>query len=263
MRFAPVVLLAALASPAQAETVAIGFAPPVGTALRYHIEQRRPAGAATGIFTATRDLRFERATDGYTLHLTLRAIDCDVTGDVADQYRTALSPLIGVEHRFHVDAGGRITRLDNIDAVWSAVEKGLRGMAAGAAEGSARRRTADNVLTLLMGQPPEGKFAVLAGEIRPLLLFAGSAFDTGVPRGLETSAGSPLGRPVAVRGTLAVTQRAGDQATLTETLAGEGVTVDISYRLSLRSGLVQRQERRLRVGARNLTEIRTLEPIKP
>jgi hypothetical protein len=245
--------------PARAETVAIGFAPPVGTPLRYHIEQRRPAGAAIATFTATRDLRFERATDGYTLFLTLRAIDCDMAGDVADQYRAALSPLIGIEHHFHVDAGGRITGLDNLDVVWVAVEKGLRAMVAGAAEGSVRRRTADNVLTLLSGQSAEGKFAVLAGEIRPMLLFANSAIDTDKPRGLETSAGSPLGRPVAVRGLLAMTQRSGDEATLTENLSGEGVVVDISYRLSLRSGLVRRQDRTLHVGERNLTEIRTLE----
>lgn len=259
LRFLPV--LAVLASPALAETVAVAFAPPTDRVLAYHIEQHRPVAGKLSRFTADRELRFERAGDGYILHVTLRRVDSDAPGDGGEAYRAALTPLIGVEHRFHLDAKGKIVALDNSEAVSEAVIKELRQMLARFPAGSPRNRTAGNVLRLFEGLPPEGRLAMLAGEIQPLFLFAASGVEDGAGgRGLRTMAGSPLGRPVPVEGTLAVAAREGDRLTLNETLHGEGVDVTVRYGLSARSGLVERQERSLTVGPDTLTETRSLEP---
>lgn len=247
---------------AQAEEIRIGFAPPVDRDLAYHSEQLRPVGGQMARFTADRTLRFARAgqgESGYILRATLRAIDTDAAGDGGEPYRAALSPLVGIELHFRLDATGRITALENMADVWPKVEAGLRAMTAGNAEGSARHRAATNVLTLFGAQSDEGKLALLAGEIQPLLLFASSVLDNEQPRALRTIAGSPLGRPVPVEGTVALVGRKGAMLDLTEKLAGQGAQVEVRYRLSQPSGLVTEQRRTLVMGTRSLTETRTVE----
>ena len=251
-----------LPSLAQAEEIHIGFAPPVDHDLAYHIEQLRPVAGQMTRFTADRMMRFAKAGQGeggYTLNVTLRAIDTDAAGDGGEPYRAALSPLVGVELHFRLNATGRIIALDNMADVWAKVEAGLRAMTAGNVEGSARHRAASNVLTLFGAQSNEGKLALLAGEIQPLLLFASSALDDQQPRTLRTTAGSPLGRPVPVEGKVALVGRKGAMLDLTEKLAGQGALVEVRYRLSQPSGLVAEQRRTLVMGTRSLTETRTVK----
>lgn len=251
-----------LPSLAQAEEMQIGFAPPVDHDLAYHSEQRRPVAGQMARFTADRTLRFAKAGEGeggYVLRATLRAIDTDAVGDDGEPYRAALSPLVGVELHFRLDATGRIIALDNMANVWAKMSAALRVTAAGNAEGSARHRAATNVLTLFGAQSDEGKLALLAGEIQPLLLFASTALDDQQPRTLRTTAGSPLGRPVPVEGTVALVGRKGVMLDLTEKLAGQGALVEVRYRLSQPSGLVEEQRRTLVMGTRSLTETRTVK----
>lgn len=253
--------LALLLTPgiALAEEVRIGFAPPVGRDLSYRIEQQRPVAGQMRHFSADRLLRFDRdRAGGYILHVTLNRIDTDAPGDGGEPYRVALSPLIGVRLDFRVDAQGRIGGLEDMDAVWSRVETGLAAMRTGFAEGSARHKAVSNVLALLSGQTAEGRLALLAGEIQPLLLFADSAIDDARPRALRTSAGSPLGRSVPVEGLLALAGRRGDMLDLSEKLVGQGVRVDIAYRLSRVGGIVAQARRTLVMGDRTLTETRTV-----
>jgi hypothetical protein len=54
--------------------------------------------------------------------------------------------------------------------------------------------------------------------------------------------------------------RVADGLSLTETLAGPGVDVQMDYNVSPVSGLVTRQGRTLTVGTRTLTEKRVLRP---
>lgn len=255
------VLLLAGASPLAAAPLEIGFAPPLDRTLLYRIEQHRPVEARDSLFRAERELRFERAGDGYILHATLRSLDSDAPASGAEPYRAALSPLIGVPCDFRLDAQGHIIALDNMDAVWKAVESGLQAMIARFPPDSPRHRTAQNVLTLFAGLTPEGRLALLAGEIQPLLLFADSVMDDAAPRDVQTLAGSPLGRGVPVKGTLAVRAQAGILLTLDEDLRGEGVHVMMRYGLSRVTGLVETQARTLQVGTDILTETRTLVPV--
>lgn len=244
--------------PAAAQSIAIPFAPPVGRTLVYQIDQHRPVAGTVRRFSATRDLRFERTSDGYSLLATLRAIDSDAPPQGAEPYRAALTPLIGVDLRFTVDRRGRIVGLDDMDGVWRAVQAGIAEMLAQFAPDTPRHKATTKVQALLDSLSPEGRLALLAGEYQPLFLFAGSQVEGGAGRGLRTVAGSPLGRPVPVEGTLRVTGQPDDALDLEENLTGEGVQVAITYRLSRSSGLVEAQTRNLAVGTLALTESRTL-----
>ncbi len=249
-----------LSQPAAAQGIAIPFAPPTDSALIYRIEQHRPVEGTTRRFSATRDLRFERTGEGYILQTTLRDIDSDAPAAGAEPYRAALTPLVGVVLRFRLDGQGRIVGLDNIDSAWSAVQAGIDAMLAKFAPDTPRHKAAANVKALFASLSPEGRLALLAGEVQPLFLFAGSNVEGGEGRGLRTVAGSPLGRPVPVEGTLRIVGQPADALDLEEKLAGEGVQVGIHYRLSRTSGLVETQQRSLAVGSLALTESRTLRP---
>lgn len=243
---------------ARAEAINIPFAPPLDQRLTYQIEQHRPVEGKLSRFTATRDLRFEKVADGYILHATLRAIDSDAAASGAEPYAAALTPLIGVEHLFRVDAGGQIVALDNMDAVWSAVQAGLAKMLTTYQPDTPRHKAVLSVQALLAGLSPDGRLALLAGELRPIFLFAGGKVEDGPGRGVRTVAGAPLGRPVPVEGTLRVTAQSDVALDLDEQLAGQGINVGISYHLSRRTGLIEKQQRTLALGSRAVTEKRDL-----
>jgi hypothetical protein len=245
---------------AHAEAIAIPFAPPVDQRLTYQIDQHRPDEGKVSRFSATRDLRFEKVADGYILHATLRAIDSDAPPSGAEPYAAALTPLIGVEHHFRVDAAGQIVALDNMDAVWSAVQAGLAKMLTAFAPDTPRHKAVLSVQALLSGLSPDGRLALLAGELRPIFLFAGGAVEDGAGRGVRTVAGAPLGRPVPVEGVLRVTAQSDMALDLDEQLAGQGIVVGITYHLSRRSGLIEKQQRTLALGSRAVTEKRELTP---
>lgn len=260
MRAAALWLALLVPGVAQAEAIAIPFAPPVDRNLTYRIEQHRPVEGKVSRFTATRDLRFDKVADGYILHATLRTIDSDAPASGAEPYAAALTPLIGVEHRFHVDARGQITALDNMDAVWGAVEAGLARMQASFAPDTPRHKAVLSVQALLSGLSPEGRLALLAGELRPIFLFAGDTVEDGAGRGVRTVAGAPLSRPVPVEGVLRVTARSDAALDLDEQLAGQGIAVGVTYHLSRHTGLIEQQQRNLALGTRAVTEKRDLTP---
>jgi hypothetical protein len=261
LRAAPWLLSALIvAAPASAETVTLGFAPPLGRDLLYRIEQHRPVEGRDSLFASERRLRFEKAGDGYILRATLDAVDSDAPGAAGDAYRAGLSPLIGIEHRFRLDRTGRIVALDNIGDVWARAEAGLRKTMEAYPADSPRHRAAANVLTLFAALPPDGRLAMLAGELQPLFLFAGSVVMDGPGRALRSVAGSPLGKPVAVEGTVTLTGRRGDILAVAERLEGEGAKVAVDYQVAAASGLVTGQRRTLSMGARQLTETRSLTP---
>ncbi|MEC3910438.1 hypothetical protein U5A82_08075 [Sphingobium sp. CR2-8] len=260
MRRLIAVALVALAQPAAAQSIAIPFAPPVDRPLVYRIEQHRPVEGATRRFSATRDLRFEKAGDGYSLAATLRDIDSDAPPAGSEPYRAALGPMVGLTLRFRLNGQGRIIGLDDQDAAWGVVQAGVDAMLATFAPDTPRHKAAAKVQALFASLSPEGRLALLAGEIQPLFLFAGSGVEGGEGRGLRTVAGSPLGRPVPVEGTLRVVGQSTQGVDLAEKLAGEGVQVGIDYHLSRITGLVETQRRSLALGSLALTEIRTLTP---
>lgn len=256
------VAAAAIAQPAAAETIAIPFAPPTGTALTYRIDQHRPIGGQASLFRAVRLLRFEKAGNGYMLHATLQSIDTDAPAPGAEPYRAALGPLVGVEMHFQLDGSGRIMALGDMDTVWNTVQAGLSAMLAAFPPDSSRYKAATRVQALFAGLSAEGKLALLAGELQPLFLFSGSDVVDGPGRGLRTMAGSPLGKPVEVEGTLKITAQTPIRLDLEEKLAGGGVQVTVRYGLSRQTGLVQDQERSLAAGALAMTESRSLTAAK-
>lgn len=262
MRPVLAVALLAIAQPALAESIAIPFAPPTDRPLVYRIEQQRPVAGKASRFSATRDLRFEKVAEGYRLVATLRAIDSDAPAAGAEPYRAALGPLLGIAMRFRLDGHGRIVALEDMDAVWTRVQAGVDAMLASFAADSDRHRAAQKVQALFASLSPEGRLALLAGEFQPLFLFAGSQVDDGAGRGLRTMAGSPLGRPVPVEGTLTVAGTGADALDMEEKLAGEGVQVAIRYHLSRTTGLVESQQRSLAVRSEALTETRSLTPAR-
>ncbi|WP_311268552.1 hypothetical protein [Sphingobium sp. WCS2017Hpa-17] len=258
MRTLLAIFAAALAQPVAAQTIAIPFAPPIDRALTYRIEQHRPVAGKVSAFTATRELRFERAGEGYALTVTLRAIDTDAAASGAQPYRSALGPLVGIPMRFRLDGQGKVVALDDEDAIWTKVRAGVDAVAA--EPGSERQQAAQKVRALFDGLSVEGRLSLLSGELRPLFLFAGSDVAGGAGRGLRSVAGSPLVRPVPVEGTLMLASQNGDMLDLDEKLAGDGVQVSIKYRLSRATGLVESQERSLIAGGQPLVESRTLTP---
>ena len=256
-------LSAVLALPAaaqSAQSIAIPFAPPADRPLVYKIEQHRPVEGVTRRFSATRDLRFERAGDGYILQATLRDIDTDASTAGGESYRAALEPMIGVTLRFRLNGEGRIVGIDDQDVAWSRVQAGVDTMLKQFAPDTPRRKAATKIQALFASLAPEGRMALLSGEIQPLLLFAGGVVEGGEGRGLRTVAGSPLGRPVPVEGTVRVVGQSTEALDMEEKLAGEGVQVSIAYHLSRTSGLVEAQRSNLAVRGQALTEIRTLTP---
>ncbi|SEI73654.1 hypothetical protein SAMN05518849_101729 [Sphingobium sp. AP50] len=250
----------AIAAPATAGTVVIPFAPPVDHALVYRIEQHRPIAGKVSAFTATRDLRFERTGEGYSVTVTLRAIDTDAATAGAVPYRAALEPLVGIAMRFRLNDAGKIVAVDDLDAVWAKVQAGVDSMLVSG--DSDRQRAAKNVQALFASLSPEGRLALLAGELQPLFLFAASDVEDGAGRGVRTVAGSPLVRPVPVEGALTLAKQDGNGLDLEEKLAGEGVQVAIRYHLSRVTGLVENQERSLIAGGQPLVESRSLTPAK-
>jgi hypothetical protein len=254
-------LLLLVAAPAAAETVQVGFAPPTGKAMLYHMEQKRSTQGREARLSADRVLRFEKAGAGYVLHVVLRGFEAEGPEEVAEPFRAAMTPLEGVEQVFRLDAGGRIVSVDNMDALWSAAGKGVDEMLARFPADSARHKAALRIQALFESLSEDARVELLAGELKPLLMFADTPVVDGAGRGLRSMAGSPLGRPVPVEGQVAMTKRAGDKLTLDEALAGQGVAVAIRYRASAASGLVEEQQRQLSVGDRQLAEIRTLTPL--
>lgn len=255
---AAIVLTLAAASPAAAETIAIPFAPPVDQRLTYRIVQHRPVGGKPSRFTAARELRFERDGAGYLLRCTLTSIDSDAPDEGAAAFRAALTPLTGIAMTFRVDAAGRITGLDNLDSVWQSVERGQKAMQDGLKDGP-RKKAAAAVGTLFASLSPPARLALLAGELQPLFLFAGSQVEAGpAGRGVRTVAGSPLGRPVPVEGVLRVKGQGDGAVDLEENLSGTGIALSMTYRVSRTTGLVEGQNRALAVGSESLTENRTL-----
>ncbi|KAK0340455.1 hypothetical protein LTR94_030428, partial [Friedmanniomyces endolithicus] len=118
-------------APVAAQAIAIPFAPPTDRALTYRIEQHRPLAGKVSAFTATRDLRFERAGEGYALTVTLRAIDTDAPASGAVSYRAALGPLVGIAMRFRLDGRGKVVALDDEEAIWAKVRAGVDALATG------------------------------------------------------------------------------------------------------------------------------------
>ncbi|MEA3388883.1 hypothetical protein [Sphingobium sp. CCH11-B1] len=255
-------LAAAISQPAAAEAIAIPFAPPTGMALTYRIDQHRPVAGQDSLFRAVRRLRFERAGSGYMLYATLQSIDTDAPASGAEPYRAALGPLVGVEMRFRLDGKGRIVALEDMDAVWTSVQTGLAAMLTTFPSDSSRYKAAARVQALFAGLLAEGRLALLAGELQPLFLFSGSDVADGPGRGLRTMAGSPLGKPVEVEGTLKITAQTPARLALEEKLAGEGVQVAVRYGLSRQTGIVEEQERTLVAGALAMKENRSLTAAK-
>lgn len=259
MRVLAVLLLTiAVTSPAAAQTIPIPFAPPLGKTLSYRIVQHRAVGGKPSSFTAARELRFERDGSGYLLRCTLKAIDSDAPDEGAAAFRAAMTPLTGIAMTFRVDAGGEITGLDNLDGIWQSVERGQKAMHDGLKDGP-RKKAATAVGALFASLSPEARLALLAGELQPLFLFAGSQVEAGpAGRGVKTVAGSPLGRPVPVKGVLRVTGQADGAVDLQEDLTGIGIALSMTYRVSRNTGLVEGQDRALAVGSQSLTENRVL-----
>ena len=181
----------AVASPVAAETIAIPFAPPINRAMTYSIVQHRPIGGKSSSFSATRELRFERSGTGYLLHCTLISIDSDAPDEGAAAFRAAMTPLTGVAMTFRVGASGKITGLDDLDSIWQSVARGQKAMQDSLKDGP-RKKAATAVGALFASLSPEARLALLAGELQPLFLFAGSQVEAGPGgRGVKTVAGSP------------------------------------------------------------------------
>lgn len=254
------IVTTAAAAAADGQAVAIGFAPPLGAPYLYRIEQTRTVEGRESRFVSERLLRFEKAADGYTLFVTLQRVDTDAPPAAAEPFRAALLPLVGVEHRFHLDGGGEVKTLEDAATIRTRMADALRQMQAAFPKDSPRHRAATNILTLLSGLSAEGQLALLSGEVRPLFVFAHGIVLRGQGRGLKSMAGSPLGRPVPVEGRVTLTAQEGDMLSIDEQLAGEGATVRVQYQVDRANGLVVKQSRTLKLQERSQIERRTLEP---
>ncbi|WNO53237.1 hypothetical protein [Stakelama saccharophila] len=136
------------------------FAPPVNRPLRYATKQTRTDGAVTRMFRIERTLVFHRATDGYVAELTIDRVDSDTGDPTGALFETGMAAFLGRTLRFHLDAAGTVTRIEDQDALWSVFADAL-------AEQMGRKATAKAQAKILRGLKamPESRRRVVLGSM--------------------------------------------------------------------------------------------------
>lgn len=117
---APIAALATIVQPA-AEPVA----PPLGQPLRHLTTETRDDGKRVRRFVAERTIVFARDGAGFAATVTLDRIDAQGTRDEVRNFRAGLAGLVGLAIVMRLDAAGRVTAIDDIDAVWRAWSTGM------------------------------------------------------------------------------------------------------------------------------------------
>jgi hypothetical protein len=161
---AAAVLLAAQAAPV--------FAPPLDRSLTMTTETLRSAGPATRRFVARRTILFSATPDGYRVAITLdTAAPGETDSDPEGLLRAGFAGLAGRTVVLQLDRTGAVTGVDDLQAVWGAVTKGMGAMAPTGTDPATQARAARvrAIVATLAAQPEAAQRRMIASLVTPLI----------------------------------------------------------------------------------------------
>lgn len=192
------------------------FAPPAGVPLVLTIEQRsEEAGRPARVTVAERSLVFHRDGNGWRAVLSHRGAHADASGDA---FARATAAALAQPVTFRLDAAGRVTGIDAIEAVWArltgALDATIGEHAAAplrAMPADARREMLASMLTTVIEAAAAGEGAaapepvtlpaapVTADSAPAMLAGTRSATRTGDALRIDLRAAGPLAAPPGAR----------------------------------------------------------------
>lgn len=179
-----------VAAPAHAR-----FAPPLDTPMRVTIVQTRDDGTTVRRFTAERSVTFAENLDGYVAALTLDTVASEGDDISSAMVAGGLSGLLHRTVRCHLDRFGKVTGVDEAEALWQRWLDGMRGMGGADAGRAGAARAATERLAAL---PPEQRAPILCSALTGLLPQPRDA-EIG-ERQISLPAALPTGAPLTLTG---------------------------------------------------------------
>lgn len=171
---APYALMAATPTAAAGQD-APRFAPPEGVPLRYETVDERDLGTATLRLRTLRELRFDRADDGWIAQVRLVDLGSEGPESLTRMLAAPQRIMQGVAVGWRLDAAGRPVAPVDSGTGWQQFEAalaGLRGDLESEPLGLDRTLLA-GLIARLEGLDPAGRAALQWGELSPLLPLAG------------------------------------------------------------------------------------------
>lgn len=233
------------------DSIVFGFAPPIGSTLRYeHVRTSTLNGATTGA-RLTYDYRFERSGEGYLLWVELVAVE-----GLGDEHRarlaeTVAAPMLDIAYAIELAANGAPLAIQDEERVW---EHTLQGIAIIEADMRARTNIGEEERTQMLAllaatrdQTEDARRNGMLIVVSDLLALAGRAIVSD-EHPVDIEIASPLGGTTMLSGTMAAHIVANDLASIetegqTETADGLILRDRSSYHGAPSSGLVHRMER--------------------
>lgn len=228
-----------------------GFAPPIGTVLRY--EQVRTSaldGQPTGA-KLVYDYRFERRDGGYLVWVELTEIEGLGEEQRARLAETVAAPMLNMRYAIELSPDGEALAIRDEEAVWAAT---LRGFAHIEAEMRSRPGISEdertqmlNMLAAIRAQDGDMRRHGMLIVIADMMTLAGRSIAVG-ENPHDGAIASPLGGTVPLNGVMSAELTGEDMARVE--LAGTAMTAErftineqVQYRAAPSSGLVHRMHR--------------------
>jgi hypothetical protein len=251
-------LFAVTAAPASVQpgpgAIDFGFAPPIGTILRYEIVRTSEIAGRTRGGRLVRDYRFDRNGSGYLLWVELRSVESVGDESSARLIEAATSPMIGVRYAIEIGADGEPGAIREQAAVWQHVLEGIAHIEADYAVRTditdVEREQMAQIVAHMRTRSTDGQREDLLVVARDLLVMASRSIAPGESAYSETSG------PFPFAGTMTASLAPVDVAlvTIDATAPGEGETLlheTTRDRAAPSSGLVHVMERTRRIGPEN------------
>jgi hypothetical protein len=235
----------------ETQTIDFGFAPPIGTVLRY--EQIRTSaldGQPTGA-KLVYDYRFERRDGGYLVWVELTEIEGLGEERRARLAETVAAPMLNMRYAIELSPDGEALSIRDEEAVWAAT---LRGFAHIEAEmrsrpgiGEDERTQMLDMLAAIQAQDGEVRRHGMLIVIADMMTLAGRSVAVG-ENPHDGAVASPLGGTAPLNGVM-FAELAGEDMARVE-LSGTAMTAErftiheqVQYRAAPSSGLVHRMDR--------------------
>jgi hypothetical protein len=186
-------LIAAVLLAAQAAT----FAPPLDRPLSAVTETGRTDAGVTRRFTNARRIVFRRTATGYRAEVTIEPGPPATPGeeDLKAMFRAGFARIAGRTVVLHLDAAGRVSAIEEQEAIWKAFLDGIAALAPPGTDDLDRRRAGQirAILAALAPMPPDRQRATIATLVEPLIAADIAAAGESPPRPIRVPAGSAFG----------------------------------------------------------------------
>lgn len=167
------------ATPAVAQPVSAGFAPPIGRDVSYRTIERRNQRGQMLTFTLDQRVRFTRDGDGYRMAVTLLGASSDVPPDMAARFDAAFRPFVGLTTTLRLSAMGKPRGLHDDEATWTALIGAIVGLKKDPSLPQSTRDGLASVHAGLIALPPASRAAMLSENALRLVGFALPALEPG------------------------------------------------------------------------------------